>query len=185
MGNIPKDFYSDLDNKPLKECKVCQCSITEGKEPYIIEKAYRKTAEGEDLTLFELAMCMDCAQKQASKMSDESRAFIQNTMMNESIMQKRAQLFASNWEDNWNKKCLHSSKAIKENEEYHIVGHFLGEEILPGQPPFVMGQELINYLQENISTETKEEWDNFGRTYLGPTDPAIKALLEDYQYTLV
>lgn len=185
MGNIPKDFYSDLDNQPLKACKVCEKQIAEGKDPYIIEKAYKRTEEGEDLTLFELAMCMNCAQNQANKMSEESRAFIQNTMMSESIMQKRAQLFSSDWESNWKKKCLHSSNEIKVNEEYHIVGHFLGEDILPGQPPFVMGQALIDYLQEHISTETKEEWDDFGKTYLGPTDPHLKALLEDYQYTLV
>jgi hypothetical protein len=48
-----------------------------------------------------------------------------------------------------------------------------------------MGQTLINYLQENISAETKEEWDNFGREFLGPTNPELKMLLEDYQYTLV
>ncbi|MGB0933250.1 MAG: hypothetical protein ACPGU5_03150 [Lishizhenia sp.] len=185
MGNIPKRFYSDLDNKPFKTCKVCSAVITEGKEPYIIEKAYKKTEEGEDLTLFELAMCMNCAQEQSNKMSEESRAFIQNTMMNESIMQKRAALFDADWENSWNTKCLHSEKEVLVNEEYHIVGHFLGENILPGQPPFVMGQALINYLQENISVETKEEWDNFGRTYLGPSDPKLKALLEDYQYTLV
>lgn len=185
MGNIPKDFYSDVDNQPFVTCKVCASVINEGREPYIIEKAYKKTSDGEDLTLFELAMCIDCAQKQSEKMSAESRSFIQNTMMNEAIMQKRAALFESDWQNTWNAKCLYSSDEIVVNEEYHIVGHFLGENILPGQPPFVMGQKLINYLQDNISVETKEEWDNFGRTYLGPSDPKLKALLEDYQYTLV
>ena len=43
---------------------------------------------------------------------------------------------------------------------------------------------MIEHIQENLSLETKEEMDNFGRQFLGP-DPSLKALLEDYQFVMV
>lgn len=182
--NIPKDFYSDSDEKPFRECKVCKQDLTDGKTPYSIEKAYKKTTEGEDLTLFELAICIPCAQKQGEKMSKESRKFIEQTMMTERFFNRRNELWKNGWEEHWNKECIFSGKTLSNNEEYHVVGHFQGDEVLKGQPPFVIGPEMISYIQENLSPETKEEMDDFGGQFLGP-DPKIAELLEDYQFVMV
>ena len=177
---IPLAFHSDSEAQPFKSCKVCDLDLTDGRTPYSIEKALKRTSEGEDLTLFELAICMNCAEKQAQKMSKESKEFIEKTMMTESFMTKRQEIWENDWNKNWNRSCIFSNQAVKINEEYHIVGHFIGNRVLPNQTPFLIGKEMIDYVQENLSEETKGEMDDFGRQFLGP-DPRIAALLEDYQ----
>ena len=181
---IPKIFHSDSDKKAFKNCKVCQEDLSDGKTMYTIEKAFKKTCEGDDLTLFEIAICMPCAEKQAEKMSKESKAFLQKTMMNENFMKNRQKLWDDGWETSWDKKCIFSGNEMKENEEYHIVGHFQGDTIIPQQSPFVIGPEMIEYVQENLSPETKQEMDNFGGQFLGP-DPKIAQLLEEGKFILV
>lgn len=183
-NNVPQDFYSDSDKEPFRECKVCELDLSDGKTPYSIEKAFKKTPEGEDLTLFELAICIPCAQKQAQKMSEDSRNFIEETMMTDRFFKRRQQMWKNGWQERWNKECIFSGKSLSLNEEYHVVGHFQGNEVLKGQPPFVIGPEMIAYIQENLSAETKGEMDDFGGQFLGP-DPKIAELLEDYQFVMV
>jgi hypothetical protein len=158
--------------------------LTQGDVPYTIEKAYKKTEEGEDLTLFELAICMPCAEKQSEKMSKASKEFIQKTLMTPAFFERRNSNWENNWQSTWNKKCIFSDYEVQNNEEYHIVGHFIGNRVIEGQTPFVLGPEVLEYIQENLSPETKEELDNFGKQFLGP-DPRIAALLEDYQFVMV
>ena len=71
---MPEDFYSDGDDKPFLNCKVCERELNGSGVPYTIEKAYKRTQEGEDVTLFEVAICIPCAEKQAQKMSKEYRS---------------------------------------------------------------------------------------------------------------
>jgi hypothetical protein len=181
---IPKIFHSDSDKKAFKHCKVCQIDLSDGKTMYTIEKAYKKTSEGEDLTLFEIAICMPCAERQAEKMSNESKAFLQKTMMNEDFMKNRQKLWDQGWEYEWDKRCIFSGEKLKENEEYHVVGHFQGSSVIPYQSPFVIGEKMIEYVQENLSPETKQEMDDFGGKFLGP-DPKIAQLLEEGKFLLV
>lgn len=185
MAKIPKDFYSDVDHKPFTHCKVCDCRLDDAKMPYVVEKAYKRTEEGEDLTLFEMAICILCAQEQVAKMSTESRAFLQRSLMGEELMKRRAALTENDWESNWKNECLLTNKSPKINDEYHIVGQFLGDELLEDQSPYLIGADIIEHIQENLSVETKEEWDNFGRQFYGPEDPQLKALLEDHQFVFV
>lgn len=180
---IPKLFFSDSDKKPFRKCKVCEIELSDGKVPYSIEKAYKRTPEGEDITLFEIAICMPCAEKQSQKMSQESQQFLQKVMMNNDFMKRRMNLW-KNWEEDWNKKCLFSEKTPNINDEYHVVGHFRGNKVIEQQSPFLIGPEMIEHIQENLSAETKEEMDDFGRTFLGP-DPTIAKLLEEGKFVMV
>lgn len=181
---IPKIFHSDSEKKAFTRCKVCQINLTDGKTVYTIEKAFKKTEEVEDLTLFEIAICLPCAEKQAEKMSPTSKSFLQTTMMNENFMKNRQKLWDNGWEYEWDKTCIFSGDQLEENEEYHVVGHFQGNTVIPYQSPFVIGYKMIEYLQENLSPETKEEMENFGGQFLGP-DPKIAQLLEDGKFILV
>lgn len=182
--DIPSDFNSDIEDKPFVQCKVCESELMDGKTPYTIEKAYKRTPEGKDVTLFEVAICIPCAQKQSEKMSKESRSFLENVMGNQHFFQKRQTMWNTNWRDDWKERCIFSDEAINTNDEYHIVGQFQNGKIIPNLTPFVIGQGMIEHIQENLSLETKEEMDNFGRQFLGP-DPSLKALLEDYQFVMV
>lgn len=180
---MPQDFYSDTDDQPFLNCKVCEEELNGSGIPYTIEKAYKRTPEGEDVTLFEVAICISCAEKQSRKMSQESRDYLAGIMGNQDFFEKRQDLW-DHWEEDWKSQCLFSGEEVKENDEYHIVGHFQDGKLLPHQAPFLIGQDMIEEIQENLSPETKEEMDRFGDQFLGP-DPTIKALMEDSQFVLV
>ncbi|HTO37979.1 MAG TPA: hypothetical protein VL021_06110 [Brumimicrobium sp.] len=181
---IPKDFYSDSDGVPFVACKVCEMDLSDGKVPYSIEKAFRRVDEERDITIFEFAICMPCAEKQAQKMSKESRAYMERMLGGSGFMEKRSRLWGNNWRENWKNACLFSDEEVQMNDEYHIVGHFQGGKIIPQMAPFVLGNKYIETIQENLSAETKEEMDRFGKQFLGP-DPTLKALLKDYQFVMV
>ncbi|MBW7867445.1 MAG: hypothetical protein H3C31_03860 [Brumimicrobium sp.] len=184
MSNIiPKPFYSDVDGETFHHCKVCGESLYNG-QPYSIEKAFKRIDEHQEVTIFEIAICTPCAEKQAAKMSKHSRAYMEQVMTEKGMMEKRTALWENNWEENWNKRCLLTNNEIKLNDEYHIIGNFVNGEVIPNAAPFVIGQELMEEIQENLSLETKEEMDRFGEQFLGP-DPALRALLKDYQFVLV
>ena len=181
---IPNDFNSDIDDKPFTICKVCDRNLSNGEVPYSIEKAYKRVDEGSDVTLFEVAICMPCAENQAEKMSVESRAYMMKMMGGLDFFEKRQKMWETDWRKNWKSSCLFSDEEIKLNDEYHIVGQFQGGKLLPHMTPFVIGQSYIEEIQENLSLETKEEMDRFGEQFLGP-DPALRALLKDYQFVMV
>lgn len=182
--DIPNDFNSDSDDQPFIACKVCDRDLTDNQTPYSIEKAYKRVAEGNDVTLFEVAICMPCAEKQSEKMSKESKAYIMKMMGGAEFLQKRQNRWDKNWREDWKSACLFSDEEIKLNDEYHIVGQFQGGKIIPTMTPFVIGQSYIEEIQENLSKETKEEMDRFGEQFLGP-DPALRALLKDHQFVMV
>ena len=182
--NIPKDFNSASDDSPFTTCKVCERDLSNGEVPYSIEKAYKRVDEGSDVTLFEMAICMPCAENQAEKMSVESRAYMMKMMGGLDFFEKRQKMWETDWRKNWKSACLFSDEEIKMNDEYHIVGQFQGGKLLPQMTPFVIGQSYIEEIQENLSLETKEEMDRFGEQFLGP-DPALRALLKDYQFVMV
>ena len=179
---MPTNFYSDSDDKPFKQCKVCDIDLKDA-GAYTIEKAYKRTTEGEDVTLFEIAICMSCAEKQSQKMSQESRDYLARIMGDQGFFEKRQSLW-DNWKEEWNSKCLFSGEGVSDNDEYHIVGHFQDGNLLPQQAPFLIGQKMIEQIQENLSAETKEEMDRFGDQFLGP-DPTIRALMEDSQFVFI
>jgi len=181
---IPNDFHSDTDEQPFVNCKVCDRDLTNEKVPYSVEKAFKRTPEGEDVTLFEIAICLPCAEEQAQKMSQESQQYLAKMMGNQEIMEKRGKRWDTDWRKNWKEACLFTDAPIQQNDEYHIVGQFKGGKLMQYQTPFVIGQEFIEKVQENLSVETKEEMDDFGDQFLGP-DPRIKALMEDYQFVMV
>lgn len=182
--DIPNDFNSDSDDTPFTMCKVCDRDLHTGDVPYSIEKAYKRVDEGTDVTLFEVAICMPCAEKQSEKMSVESKAYMMKMMGGVTFFEKRQKMWDTEWRKDWKSSCLFSDEEIKLNDEYHIVGQFLGGKLLPQMTPFVIGQSYIEEIQENLSVETKEEMDRFGEQFLGP-DPALRALMKDHQFVMV
>lgn len=181
---IPPIFNSDAEAAPFVNCKVCDRDLLKGDVPYSIEKAIRRVDDAQDITIFELAICMPCAEKQAEKMSKESKAYMEKMLGGNNFVQKRMDLWKKGWEQHWKERCLFSGEAVQLNDEYHVVGHFQGGKIIPQMAPFVLGNKYIEEVQENLSTETKEEMDRFGKQFLGP-DPSLKALLKDYQFVMV
>lgn len=181
--SIPQDFYSDLENSPFEQCKLCHTTFSD-ETLYVIEKAYQKIADGPDVTLFEVAICFKCSEKQALKMSTSSRKKMEKIMGNQDFLAQQKEKWKGEWSPNWKDTCAITNHEISPNQEYHIVGYFKGSQIIPYQVPFVIGNEILEQIQENLSPETKEEMDRLGHEILGP-DPTLKAILEEKQFILI
>lgn len=181
---IPNDFYSDVDEKPFIECKVCHRDLSKGDIPYTIEKAFKRIDDERDITLFEIAICMPCAQEQSQKMSKESQKYMMSVLGDSSFLKKRQDLWEKDWRQNWKSSCIFSDDEIHVNDEYHIVGYFQGNKIIQNMAPFLIGQNVLEEIQENLSAETKDEMDHFGDQFLGP-DPTLKALLGNHRIVFI
>jgi hypothetical protein len=69
---IPEEFWSAYLEGPFESCVDCGASLQGGSLPYAIQK---HVVAGE--TVFEMAMCMDCATNLQSQFSVESRQALQ------------------------------------------------------------------------------------------------------------
>lgn len=169
---IPRIFYSDVEEKPFETCVVCGKDLIHSQEPYMIEKVM-KTYEGHDFTstVYEFAICQSCHQKMQEGMSDES-------MRN---MQRYYQEFAQQQGSNaimidlrtfdinkWLSKCFFKKTPVSELKEYQVVGMFRGDKLILNQPPMVMGYEAMEEMSELLSKQTKDEMNGFREKFLGP-----------------
>ncbi len=82
--NIPTIFYDTIEESPIAKCQFCEKDLLHGHQPYLIEKAFKKTE-----VINEYAVCMSCAQDMQSRMSKESMKAIENYMMTNSKMFER------------------------------------------------------------------------------------------------
>ncbi len=67
---IPPELYGSESKKPLDHCLMCNLYLLEDGTPYMIEKSIKQHPEmGLKETIFEYAMCMDCAVKMNDSLS--------------------------------------------------------------------------------------------------------------------
>lgn len=69
---IPEEFWSAYLEGPFQSCVDCGVSLSDGKLPYAIQK---HIVAGE--SVFEMAMCLDCAASLQEEFSQESRQALQ------------------------------------------------------------------------------------------------------------
>lgn len=184
-GPIPESFYSDRSGKPIRKCVMCEKDLIASGEPYAIEKAMKRTAEGDVLTLFEMAICIPCGQRMNQRMSEHSKRVIEEYFESIHLNEKRVGLGQEDWQDKWDKVCVVTGKPLSEVTEFNLIGNFIGDRVIAGIPPVAISGEIMEQLQEKISPETRQEMDDFRDTYLGPDDPQLKALLSETQFVLL
>ncbi|MEO9258319.1 MAG: hypothetical protein ABI207_08055 [Crocinitomicaceae bacterium] len=184
-NNIPKAFLSDSTREELRNCVMCDIDVYEHQIHYAIEKSFKRLENDQQVTLYEMLICEPCAIKMNEKMSVHSRQMIIDLFNKNKIQEKRIALSQEKWEEKWDKTCMFTGNETLKAKEYNIIGHFVGGKVLPGNPPFVIGEEILTSLQENLSLETKEELDNFRDEFLGPEDPILRILLQDATFVIV
>ena len=169
---IPKVFYSDVEDKPFETCVMCGKDLVNSGQEYMVEKVF-KTYPGHDFvsTVFEFAICMDCHKKMQASMSEESLQNI-NTYFNNFIQKKGGNTVTIDLAtfdiNQWLSKCFFTDKPVSEMEEYQVVGVFKGDKLLLNQIPMVMGGEIMEQMSELLSKKTRDEMNGFREKYLGP-----------------
>ena len=165
-GPIDKAFYPFDNEEPFQECTMCKLKFEEETD-FLIEKAVK----GNDV-IFEIAMCLPCAENMRKQLSAESIERIEEFMSGVDF-EERANHFLNNQSDeidDYIGKCLVSGKPIDKNEEHQIYAYCQGGEMIYSALPYAISGEIMEQVQELLSPETKQELDDFMDQYLIPDD---------------
>ena len=186
VGTIPNHFYSDETGKPFTNCVMCEIDLYANKIPYAIEKAMKRMDDGRVVTLFEMAICMNCGQQMHERLSTHSKQVMEDYFMKIELPQKRMKSAQNEeWKSTWDSQCLVSGKPIQQFSEFNLMGNFIGGNVIKKLPPMSISAEVLETIQDKLSPESKEELDDFRNTYLGPSDPQLKALLSETQLIFI
>lgn len=186
--DIPERFFSDVTDKPFESCNVCNKSLLQSNEPYVIEKAM-KNYEGHDFssTIYEFAICQKCHMNMQKSMSEESLANLQNYYS--SIMAEKGNqpimIDLNNFNlDTWLSKCFFKGSEIDSMKEYQIVGQFKGNRMIMNSPPIIIGETAMQEMAGLLSDKTTDEMNGFRDRFLGPS-PEIEELIYSKKLILI
>lgn len=176
LEDIPDQFHSDLDQKPFCDCTFCGQDLLTAEVNYMIEKSIKVNANNNQKhTVFEYAICMDCNKQKMEAMSVESVKNIQQYMETNFVIEEWEEHTESN-KDPFS-KCLVTGVPVEELEEYNIIGQFIGDKMIGGQFPILISPSIGEEIQELLSQETKDEFDDFMDTITN-VPPELKALFK-------
>jgi hypothetical protein len=178
----PIDFNSDATNEPFHSCLICSEDLQNSGVPYTIEKAKKVLDGGEEVTLYELAICMPCMEQMSKRVSAHSRKVMDEFFQTLDMDKIREELLLSENPEEWKSKCAFSGKSKSEINEYNIVAQMVNGKLIYGIPPMLIDLKVLEPLQEKLSAETREEFNNFRDEFLAPDDPQLRALLEDSKF---
>ncbi len=176
---IPEKFHNSLEEAPFKTCNNCQKELINSNSEYLIEKAYKQFGqfEAEEL-LFEIAICMDCANTMRGSLSKESKNAVENFFMEKSMARKNQAGIDPMAE------CLLTGKPLTEMEEYQIYAYCQGDSIAMHGGYYVLSDDIIEAIQSLLSAETKEELQRFTDEHTG-MPPELKKLFSQGDLLLI
>jgi len=177
LFDLPEDFNSDETNEPFKNCLICSEDLLHSGVPYSVEKAKKVLESGDEVTLYEMAICMPCTEQMNKRVSEHSRKVMEDFFESIKINDLRIEMNYNDELVDWNAKCLISGKLKAEIKEYNIVAQMVNGRMLYGMPPILIDLQVMEPLQDKLSAETKQEFDNFRDQFLTPSDPELRALL--------
>jgi hypothetical protein len=179
--NIPKQLHSDLSDDAFCNCVMCDIDLMASQVPYLIEKAFKRAPDGSLYTIFEFAICMDCAQKTQDQMSRESLAKIQEYFAERTNLIERNEAKFENEEldfESWVDECVLSNKRISECDEFQVLATCQGDQMDMGVFPYALSGDEAEKMQELLSAQTKDEMDDFMNRHLD-LPPELKMLLRE------
>lgn len=168
---ITKEFYNSETNQPFTTCMMCNSPLADTQ--YVVEKAFRNFKSlGTQEIIFEYATCLSCASKMHMELSEESRARVQNYLINNV---KNDSITSANIKDGLN-RCAVKQTSLNEAEEYSIYALCNGNEMVLGNFPYALSGEAQDEIMQLLSAKSLELLDDFiGNHFMGP--PEVKEIL--------
>lgn len=168
---IPPTFYAEDTEKPFQECLVCERPLRHGSTEYIIEKGYRSFADYDvEETVFGYALCMHCHASLSNSFSELSKRRCQ-AYLNEHVDLRRrtAALLENETVDpaRWTQHCVVHDTPKEELQEYQVLAHCHGEDLLITHLPLMIGGPAVEALVQRLSNETLDELGGFRDEYFG------------------
>lgn len=179
---IPKLFYSDANGQPFDKCIDCSKNLLKGNQEYVIEKAFKKYVDYEaNDTIFEYAICIDCAEKLFMSFSESSRKAIESYFEEHINIEDHLSRLSDTEHFNINdhlSKCLIKGLAIENLQEYQMVCYCRGDQISLLRPPYLISGEAADEVMQLLSNATIDILNRFTDEFLG-LPPEFKDLLKD------
>jgi hypothetical protein len=201
-SRIPREFRSSYLGRPFETCLCCQCELLQPGRLYTVQKAYVARE-----CVFELAVCLDCAEDLAASYSQESRAAIDDWVGQRLGSQKSDPAADPDrpnaggpatdtpsdrhgLDEPGTDVCRFCHRERAASHRFLIAAWFEGPNLieLPSQPPRIPAFPLLMCDQcsregvDRLSKKTRETWDRFiDEHFDGPPgielDPADRDLL--------
>lgn len=182
--DIPKEFYSASTGEPFQECIECNKYLLDEETEYLIEKAMKnyKGFKARD-TIFDYAICMDCAKEMHGKMSKESLSTLQNYFAKNVNLEQRITDSKTLDLASLTQSCMIKGIERGETDEFQIYAHCVGNKVFMGNPPYLICSEAMEEVTGMLSKSTKDELGGFFDKHFSPdpdlfeVDPKTKLIL--------
>ncbi len=170
--DIPKEFYSFETDQPFERCIECEKYLLDDDTEYIIEKAV-KSYEGYSAkdTVFDYAICMDCADRMRNDISKESWQQMMNYFQQNMDFQFRMEMHGRPPEEGL-KNCMIKKTEMEDCLEYQIYAHCRGGKLNMENPPYMISGEVMEELLPLLSDKTIDEMNGFMNKHFSP-DPSL------------
>ena len=168
---IPDDFYSFETNAPFKRCIECDRDLLDG-SPYLIEKAFKNHVEyGVKDTVFDYAICMNCAEDLKDQMSEESLSALMQFFSERVDFQQQIMRNDRTPQENIS-KCMVSGIPDNECSEYQIHAYCVNDQISSAIPPYMISGQVIEEILPLLSKKTTDDLNGFFNKHFSP-DPSL------------
>ncbi|MEQ9402307.1 MAG: hypothetical protein RIM99_01870 [Cyclobacteriaceae bacterium] len=170
--DIPEEFYSFETRAPFEHCIECNKYLLEGDTEYLIEKAIKKyeNFEARD-TVFDYAICMDCAEGLRKEISQDSWQKIMGYFQENINVEKRIEMMNADPEQNL-RSCMIKGTDAGNCTDYQIYAHCRGTKLNMENPPYLISGEVMEELLPLLSDKTTNEMNGFFNKHFSP-DPSF------------
>lgn len=169
--SIPSTFYAEDTEAPFEECLACERSLRGASTEYVIEKGYR-SFENYDVeeTVFGYALCLRCHSTLSESFSTTSKQRCQTYLSKHIDLRKRSVALLGE-EDietaRWTQHCIVHDTPKQELQEYQLLAHCQGDDMLLNHLPLMIGGPAVEALTQRLSNETLDELGGFRDEYFG------------------
>jgi len=168
---IPESFYSVETGGPISTCLACNTSLLDDSTEYLLERGVRQYDAYEvEETVFEYALCTGCHATMRASFSDASMHRCQAYLSEHiNLAERTGRLLGAESPDpdDWTRQCIVHDTPREELDEYQVMAHCRGDEMLLTHLPLVMGGPAMDELAQCLSDETINELGGFRDEHLG------------------
>lgn len=167
---IPSQFHSFETNKPFDKCIECEKFLLEDAD-YIIEKAMRRYDGFSAVdTVFDYAICVECAMNMRNEFSKESIQKVDDYF--KEGMQNLNLSYNQKDPSTGLEKCAIKNDHISDLKEYQIYAYCKGQYLNESIRPYMVGGPAIDEILPLLSNPTIDFLNGFYDKHFTP-DPSL------------
>ncbi len=158
----------------MDKCISCESKLLDGEVNYVIEKALKMLHGYKSYsTIFEYAMCMNCARNMKGHISAKSMQNMQKYFMENVDFNQFENVIDENGIPNIDyriEKCIVNGKYAEELSECQIYAQCIGDKLVIGEFPYMMSGQAMDEIVALLSAETLDDLNSLKDKLIGPSE---------------